>query len=39
MVIVIMQNASYDKKDPSSGSWDYIYVMKELAKQSSNIIR
>lgn len=30
------QNAGSDKKHPSSGSWDYVDVMKELAKQSSN---
>lgn len=30
------QNSSSDKKYPSSGSWDYVDVMKELAKQSSN---
>jgi hypothetical protein len=30
------QNAGSDKKDPSSGSWDYVDVMKELDKQSSN---
>lgn len=30
------QNAGSDKKQPSSGSWDYVDVMKELAKQSSN---
>jgi hypothetical protein len=24
------QNAGSDKKDPSSGSWDYIDVMKEI---------
>ena len=30
------QNAGSDKKYPSSGSWDYVDVMKELAKQSSN---
>ena len=30
------QNAGSDKKYPSSGSWDYVDVMKELAKQSTN---
>ena len=30
------QNAGSDKKYPSSGSWDYVDIMKELAKQSSN---
>ena len=30
------QNAGSDKKYPSSGSWDYVDVMKELSKQSSN---
>ena len=30
------QNAGSDKKYPSSGLWDYVDVMKELAKQSSN---
>ena len=35
-VIRMTQNAGSDKKDPSSGSWDYVDVMKELAKQSSN---
>jgi hypothetical protein len=30
------QNAGSEKKDPSSGSWDYVDGMKELAKQSSN---
>jgi hypothetical protein len=30
------QNAGSDKKDPSSGSYDYVDVMKELGKQSSN---
>lgn len=29
------QNAGSDKNQPSSGSWNYIDVMKELAKQSS----
>lgn len=29
------QNAGFEKKDPLSGSWDYVDVMKELAKQSS----
>lgn len=32
----LTQNAGSEKKDPSSGSWDYVDVMKELAKQSSN---
>jgi len=35
-VIEMTQNAVSDKKQPSSGSWDYVDVMKELAKQSSN---
>lgn len=30
------KNAGSEKKYPSSGSWNYIDVMKELAKQSSN---
>ena len=30
------QNAGSNKKYPSSGSWDYVDVMKELMKQSSN---
>lgn len=30
------QSAGSDKKYPSSGLWDYVDVMKELAKQSSN---
>ncbi len=30
------RNSGSDKKYPSSGSWDYVDVMKELAKQSSN---
>ena len=30
------QNAGSDKKDPSSGSYNYIDVMKKLDKQSSN---
>ena len=29
------QNAGFDKKYPSSRSWDYVHVIKELAKQSS----
>ena len=29
------QNAGFDKKDPSSGSWDYVDVMRELDKQSN----
>jgi len=32
----LTQNAGSEKKDPSSGSWDYVGVMKELGKQSSN---
>lgn len=32
----IHSNAGSDKKYPSSGSWEYDDVMKELAKQSSN---
>ena len=31
----LTQNAGSDKKDPSSGSYNYIDVMKELDKQSS----
>ena len=30
----MIQNAGSDKKDPSSGSWDYVDVMRELDKQS-----
>ena len=29
------QNAGSEKKDPSSGSYNYVDVMKELEKQSS----
>jgi hypothetical protein len=32
------QNAGSDKKDPSSGSWDYVDVMRELDKQSNKKI-
>lgn len=31
----ITQNSSSDKKYPSSGSWDYTNVMRELDKQSN----
>jgi hypothetical protein len=31
----LTQNAGSDKKDPSSGSWDYKEVMRELDRQSS----
>lgn len=32
------QNAGSDKKDPSSSSWDYVDVMRELDKQSNKKI-
>ena len=32
----LTQNAGSDKKDPSSGSYNYIDVMKKLEKQSNN---
>lgn len=32
------QNAGSDKKDPSSGSYNYIDVMRELDKQSNKKI-
>ena len=32
--ITVVQNAGSDKKDPSSGSWNYEDVIKELKKQS-----
>ena len=32
------QNAGSDKKQPSSGSWNYIDVMRELDKQSNKKI-
>lgn len=32
------KNAGSDKKDPSSGSWDYVDVMRELDKQSNKKI-
>ena len=32
------QNAGSDKKDSSSGSWDYVDVMSELDKQSKKKI-
>ncbi len=32
----LTQNAGSEKKDPSSGSYNYIDVMKKLEKQSSN---
>jgi hypothetical protein len=32
------QNAGSDKKDPLSGSWDYIDIMRELDKQSNKKI-
>ena len=32
----LTQNAGSEKKDPSSGSYNYIDVMKKLDKQSSN---
>jgi hypothetical protein len=35
-VLEATQNAGSDKKDPSSGSYNYIDVMKKLEKQSSN---
>lgn len=38
MVTGMTQNAGSDKKDPSSGSWDYVYVMLELDKQSNKKI-
>jgi len=31
----LTQNAGSEKKDPSSGSWEYLDIMKELKKQSS----
>jgi hypothetical protein len=31
----LTQNAGSEKKDPSSGSWDYKKVMRELDRQSS----
>lgn len=31
----LTQNAGSEKKDPSSGSWDYKEVMRELDRQSS----
>ena len=34
----MIQNAGSDKKDPSSGSWDYVDVMRELDKQSNKKI-
>ena len=32
------QNAGSEKKYPSSGSWDYVDVMRELDKQSNKKI-
>ena len=32
------QNAGFDKKDPSSGSWDYVDIIRELDKQSNQKI-
>lgn len=32
------QTAGSDKKDPSSGSWDYVDIMRELDKQSNKKI-
>jgi hypothetical protein len=34
-VVGATQNAGSDKKQPSSGSWEYIDVMRELDKQSN----
>ena len=34
----LTQNAGSEKKDPSSGSWDYKEVMRELDKQSNKKI-
>lgn len=34
----MIQNAGSDKKDPSSGSWDYDDVMRQLDKQSNKKI-
>jgi hypothetical protein len=34
-VIGMTQNAGSDKKQPSSGSWDYKELMRELERQSS----
>ena len=34
----LTQNAGSEKKDPSSGSWDYKEVMRELNKQSNKQI-
>ena len=34
----LTQNAGSEKKDPSSGSWDYKEVMRELNKQSNKKI-
>ena len=31
----MIQNAGSDNKDSSSGSWDYVDVIKELPKQTS----
>lgn len=38
MVTGMTKNAGSDKKDPSSGSWDYVDVMRELDKQSNKKI-
>jgi len=32
------QNAGSDKKQPSSDSWNYVDVMRELEKQSNKKI-
>ncbi len=37
-VIGMTQNTGSEKKDPSSGSWDYVDVMRELDKQSNKQI-
>jgi hypothetical protein len=37
-VIEMTQNAGSDKKQPSSGSWNYVDVMRELDKQSNKKI-
>ena len=38
IVTGLTQNNGSERKDPSSGSYDYIDVMRELAKQSNKKI-
>jgi hypothetical protein len=35
----LTQNAGSEKKEPSSGSYNYIDVMKELKKKKSNVTK